>query len=172
MTAASGNTVIAGTLGVTGAFESTGVATLADASVTKTTAAPGADAQIANKKYVDDNDTPLSVYTAQDSESNAMAATIGGTTHAYEAQTDGLVYVYARGTANEHVSIYVHTSSDAAGAGTLIQHSDAADLNHKLCISAAVAAGEFFEVTSNCSVAVPVILWKSLGTLSKPIDRN
>jgi hypothetical protein len=46
--AASGNTLVAGT------FESTGVTTLADASVTKTTAAPGADAQIANKKYVDD----------------------------------------------------------------------------------------------------------------------
>ncbi len=50
----TGNTSIAGTLDVTGAFESTGIATLADASVTKTTAAPGADAQIANKKYVDD----------------------------------------------------------------------------------------------------------------------
>lgn len=45
---ATGNTLVGGT------FESVGVATLADASVTKTTAAPGADAQIANKKYVDD----------------------------------------------------------------------------------------------------------------------
>lgn len=46
--AATGNALVAGT------FESTGVATLADASVTKTTAAPSADAQISNKKYVDD----------------------------------------------------------------------------------------------------------------------
>jgi hypothetical protein len=49
--AATGNTLVAG------AFESTGVATLADASATKTTAAPGADAQIANKKYIDDQIT-------------------------------------------------------------------------------------------------------------------
>jgi len=48
---ATGNTSIAGT------FESTGIATLADASVTKTTGAPTADAQIANKKYVDDQIT-------------------------------------------------------------------------------------------------------------------
>lgn len=53
--AASGNTSVAGTLDVTGAFESTGVATLADASLLKTSAAPTTDAMIANKKYVDDN---------------------------------------------------------------------------------------------------------------------
>ena len=45
----SGNAVITGTLGVTG------IATLADASVLASSAAPTADAQIANKKYVDDS---------------------------------------------------------------------------------------------------------------------
>jgi len=45
---ATGNTVIAGTLGVTG------VATLGDTSALATSGAPTADAQIANKKYVDD----------------------------------------------------------------------------------------------------------------------
>ena len=48
VTAASGNTTIAGTLGVTG------VATLGDTSALATSGAPAADAQIANKKYVDD----------------------------------------------------------------------------------------------------------------------
>lgn len=48
---ATGNTVIAGTLGVTG------VATLGDTSALATSGAPAADAQIANKKYVDDNTT-------------------------------------------------------------------------------------------------------------------
>ena len=38
----------------TGAFESVGVATLADGSLLKTSAAPTTDAMIANKKYVDD----------------------------------------------------------------------------------------------------------------------
>ena len=37
-----------------GTFESTGIATLADASLLKTSAAPTTDAMIANKKYVDD----------------------------------------------------------------------------------------------------------------------
>lgn len=46
---ATGNTVIAGTL------TQQGVATLADTSALATSGAPAADAQIANKKYVDDN---------------------------------------------------------------------------------------------------------------------
>lgn len=49
--AATGNVVVAGTLSVTG------VATLGDTSALATSGAPAADAQIANKKYVDDQDT-------------------------------------------------------------------------------------------------------------------
>lgn len=45
---ATGNTSVAGTLGVTG------IATLGDASKMATSAAPTADAELANKKYVDD----------------------------------------------------------------------------------------------------------------------
>lgn len=45
---ATGNTIIAGTLGVTG------VATIGDGSLLATSAAPSTDAMIANKKYVDD----------------------------------------------------------------------------------------------------------------------
>jgi hypothetical protein len=48
---ATGNTVIAGTL------TQQGVATLADTSAMASDAAPAADAQIANKKYVDDQNT-------------------------------------------------------------------------------------------------------------------
>lgn len=48
---ATGNTLVAGT------FTSTGVATLADTSALATSGAPAADAQIANKKYVDDQIT-------------------------------------------------------------------------------------------------------------------
>ena len=44
----TGNTLVAGT------FTSSGVATLADASTLATSAAPTADAEIANKKFVDD----------------------------------------------------------------------------------------------------------------------
>ena len=51
---ADGDIVMSQDLLVAGTFESTGVATLADASLLKTSAAPTADAMIANKKYVDD----------------------------------------------------------------------------------------------------------------------
>lgn len=50
VTAANGNTAVAGTLGVTG------IATVGDKSKNATSAAPDADAQLANKKYVDDQD--------------------------------------------------------------------------------------------------------------------
>ena len=49
--AATGNTAIAGTLGVTG------IATVGDGSKNATSAAPDADAELANKKYVDDQNT-------------------------------------------------------------------------------------------------------------------
>ena len=42
-------------IGVTGTFTTSGIATLADASTLASSAAPTADAQIANKKYVDDS---------------------------------------------------------------------------------------------------------------------
>ncbi|MFA5382055.1 MAG: hypothetical protein WC356_02735 [Candidatus Micrarchaeia archaeon] len=46
--ASTGDTLVAGTLGVTG------IATLADGSKNATSAAPDADAELTNKKYVDD----------------------------------------------------------------------------------------------------------------------
>ena len=61
----TGNTLVAGTLDVTGATEVTGVATLGDGSLLKTSAAPSTDAMIANKKYVDDN-VGSSNYTPND----------------------------------------------------------------------------------------------------------
>ena len=72
VTAASGNTMVAGTLDVTGAFESTGVATLADASLTKTSAAPTTDAMIANKKYVDDQIAAIQDPTYSGGESHTF----------------------------------------------------------------------------------------------------
>ena len=66
---ATGNTVVAGTLGVTG------VATLGDTSALATSGAPAADAQIANKKYVDDQDTAITDPTYSGGESHSF---IGG----------------------------------------------------------------------------------------------
>ena len=77
---ATGNTVIVGTLGVTG------VATLGDSSQMATSAAPTADADIANKKYVDDNaggfgaDVTKSVFIPAQSLNDAtvVGAWVGG----------------------------------------------------------------------------------------------
>ena len=52
------NRQFAGNIIVDGTLTSTGVATLADASELATSGAPAADAQLANKKYVDDQWTP------------------------------------------------------------------------------------------------------------------
>jgi len=52
--AATGNTAIAGLATIGGTLGVTGVATLGDTSKLATSAAPAADAQLANKKYVDD----------------------------------------------------------------------------------------------------------------------
>jgi len=64
---ATGNVSVGGTL------ESVGVATLADTSVTKTTAAPAADAQIANKLYVDNAIGQSSKATGTSDISNTSA---------------------------------------------------------------------------------------------------
>lgn len=67
--AATGNTVVAGT------FTSAGVATLSDSSQMATSAAPTADADLANKKYIDD--TYLSGQTVQVVNTQVNAKTTG-----------------------------------------------------------------------------------------------
>ncbi len=95
VTAASGNTLVAGTLDVTEATELIGIATIADASVTKTTAAPTTDAMIANKKYVDDNKHQFGVWNDRDNDGSADVVASNTT---YEAITDGIVTCGATGT--------------------------------------------------------------------------
>jgi len=165
--AATGNVVAAGTLGVTG------VATLGDTSALATSAAPAADAQIANKKYVDDqiaaiiaSDVTMSAYTNEDSESNAMLKS-----HAYLAATGGSVSVYVANQNSKILRGYVGSTDDPAGAGDLIQISEDAEGSQYTCFSFLVAEGEYFEVTYD-GTNTPVIRWKSFGTLSKPVDQD
>jgi len=162
---ATGNTSVGGTL------ESVGVATLADTSVTKTTAAPTADAQIANKKYVDDqiaayiaSEVTLSAYTSEDSETNAMLKS-----HTYLAATDGFVSVYGTCNTNQTIKCYVGATNNPEGAGTLIQSVEGAGGDQPMSGFFAVADGEYFEIIAT---SVMTILWKSIGILSKPIDQD
>jgi len=160
----TGNTAVAGTLGVTG------VATLGDTSALATSGAPTADAQIANKKYVDDQiDTRKLVQGISnlDSESNAM---LPG--HAYLAQVDGFVSAEAYVYLSEYLRGYIHSTNDPAGAGTRVgrQETTASGFAKWVTIYFAVPAGWYFEITSNGDNVA--IRWQSKGSDSKPIDQD
>lgn len=143
-----------------------------DGAAQTTSAAPGADAELANKKYVDDQiiaKVVLSAYTNQDSESNAMLKA-----HAYKAATDGQVTAYVQATAiNQNLAGYVGLTNNPVGAGDLIQKvSSVSSFGVGLfAISFLVAKDEYFEITTASSNAV-TIRWKSSGTLSKPVDQD
>lgn len=164
---ATGNTIVAGTLGVTG------VATLGDTSALATSGAPAADAQIVNKKYVDDqiaayiaSEVTLSAYTDEDSESNTMLKS-----HAYLAATDGCAYAYVTNENTKFLRGYVGATDDPVGAGDMIDQSYSITGSARAGVAMEVAEGEYFEVTYDGS-NTPVIRWKSRGTLSKPVDQD
>jgi len=157
---ATGNTVIAGTLGVTG------VATLGDSSQMATSAAPTADADLANKKYADDitkGDSP----TANDSESNAMLVA-----HAYLAQTSGFVNAYQ--DSSQDLFGFVGDTDDPAGAGLQVTQvsGSAATGPIRDTIMMFVPNGKYFEVTRS-GADTPQIIWTPLVTGGgAPIDQD
>lgn len=110
----------------------------------------------------------LSEYTSEDSESNAFLKS-----HAYKAVGPGTVYASVMlTTGNNNLIVYVGTTSNPAGEGLAIQKCSltVAASNEWRCVTAKVAKGEYFEITS--SSGTPAIKWKSFGTLKKPIDFN
>jgi len=163
----TGNATIGGTLGVTG------VATVAKGSLLASSDAPTTDAMIANKKYVDDQISAalasyvtLSAPTNEDSEGNALLKS-----HAYLAATDGEVSAFVQMTIASHaLRGYVGNTNDPAGAGTKMQEQDMGNTVYHNSIFLTVAKGEYFEITA--SSGTPTILWRSRGTLSKPIDQD
>ena len=112
----------------------------------------------------------LSVYTYNDSESNAMLKA-----HAYRAVTDGIVSAYSLDSgAYKILTAYVGGSSDPVGAGVIIfsATSSGSGSNNRVGISGVlVAKDEYFEITYS-GVDALVIRWKSFGTLEEPIDYN
>ena len=134
--------------------------------------APASDAAIANKKYVDDQiaaellaSIQFSAYCSDDSESNAMLKA-----HAYKAATAGFVTAYISLTTGQTLKGYVGDTNDPEGAGWLVQ-SLSAPGNATYAITMYVGKDEYFEVTTTSSGAV-TMRWKSVGTLSKPIDQD
>ncbi|NVM22102.1 MAG: hypothetical protein HWN68_10030 [Desulfobacterales bacterium] len=142
--------------------------TLPDSSEMASNAAPTEDEGIANKKYVDDNiasEVTASAYTTEDSDANTMLKS-----HAYKAATDGWVFAYDTGLDNGNsLKVYVGSTDDPVGAGDLIQQFDSFHTDQAMSVCAFVAENEYFEVTSD---KTPTIRWKSVGTLSKPVDQD
>lgn len=164
-----------GTQSVGGAKTFTTACTLQNSSQMSSSAAPTSDADIANKKYIDDqiaayiaSKVTLSAYTIQDSESDTMLES-----HAYLAATDGVVYAVNVDLDNgEAISVFVGTTNNPSGAGSLIQIQESAATATAMSVTAKVAKDEYFEIIDSGTGAAPIILWKSMGTLSKPIDQD
>jgi len=159
-----------GTQTIAGAKTFSDIATLADSSQLATSAAPTSDADITNKKYVDDQIAANASALYQgvsnlDSEGNAMRKA-----HAYLAQVDGYVSAKSSIDDNEHLLGYIDDTNDPAGAGTVIQDEEADDQTSTKSIYFAVPAGWYFEIITDAVVAT--ILWQSIGTDSKPIDQD
>ncbi len=168
---ATGNTVIAGTLGVTG------VATVAKGSLSASTDAPTTDAMLANKKYIDDQITAMlaasvsvgATTTVDDDEATMLAA------HAYLCNQDGAVEVVITegNSASLEVICYDDTDSNPASGGNIraryktIAYGQTGAIK---TLSFKMASGRYFEVTaSNATVA---IRWVPSGTLVKCTDQD
>jgi hypothetical protein len=124
-----------------------------DGAAQTTSAAPDADAELANKKYVDDSvkgDSP----TGNDSESNAMLQA-----HAYLTQTSGFVSAYQNAEATGHAKGYIGTTTDPEGAGTLIVQSKIT-AGGAPCIYMFIPDGKYFEVTHTGTLTA--ITWTPL----------
>ena len=138
-----------------------------DGAAQTTSAAPGADAELVNKKYTDDH-AVFGAYTREDDDTANMVQD-----HAYLANQDGNVTAYAiTGTANgDTLRAFIGASSDPAGAGDLIQAQSAAGTSFGVAVSMPVANGKYFEITLTGS-ATAIIRWHPVGTLIKPTDQN
>ena len=163
----TGNTLVAGTLDVTG------VATIADASKLTTAAAPTDPCDIANMAYVDAAiaaaivaSVDFSEYTTEDDDTETLAKD-----HDYLATSDGFVYAYGTDLdTNATLYGWLHTAAGAKANGFIAAGINSAALNKKGGICFAVANGEYFEIESNESAVI--VYWRSIGTLSKPTDQE
>lgn len=173
VTASSGNTIVEGTLDVHGNIDPTTYETsnggFLDEDAMGSNAANKVASQQSIKAYIDAQIAAyvtLSAYTDEDSESNAMLKS-----HAYKAATDGWVTAYSLlSDSGEAMILYVGSTDDPVGAGDIIQAQESAAANNEISVGGFVAKDEYFEITNDN--ADTTILWKSMGTLSKPVDNN
>lgn len=169
--AASSNATVGGTLDVSGNIDPTTYETtnggFLDEDAMGSDAADKVASQQSIKAYVD-TQIAFSVYTNEDSDTNAMLKD-----HAYLAATDGFVNVMCMlSEVTDELKGYVGATDDPAGAGTQIcRQMTGSTANAAVTITLHVAAGEYFEIVV-VSASTPTIYWKSRGTLSKPVDQD
>jgi len=115
----------------------------------------------------------LSAYTDEDSNTDAMLVT-----HAYLAATDGWVSAYTGlFTQQGLITLYVETAtqygidSDPTAGGDIIEKEAGSEIGQWRSVSAFVAKGEYFEIRTTYA-GTATIRWKSIGTLSKPVDQD
>lgn len=139
------------------------VTTVPDTSALATSAAPAADAQIANKKYVDDI-AAFSARTANDYTSVTMVKS-----NVYSAMTDGFVHAsYNSASSGDQIIGYVDdVVTDPEGSGEIMDASVANQGSRYIGVSFEVKSGEYFEITAT---GTPNIYWRSRGALVAPYN--
>ena len=136
----AGDGTIAGNAAVTGTLGVTGIATLGDQSGLASSAAPTADAQIANKKYVDDQ------IAAAVPDDNAFGSwTSKNNNIVYQAVSDGFVCAY--GAAPSTVRGYTD-SSNPPGTQRLLSASGTSAQS----ITMPVKKNDYWKVTGASTV--------------------
>lgn len=160
VTAASGNTLVAGTFDVTGntvlagTLGVTGVATLGDGSLATTQAEDDNSTQIATTAYTD-RQASFSAMTSEDADTDALAEGV-----TYTATSDGFITAQARIT-NSGGNIFLTVD------GVVVQNFNADGNGSENSVFGAVASGETFLISLSASTN-KVFRWRSVGTLSKP----
>lgn len=117
------------------------------------------------KKYVD-TQLGFSAYTTEDSEPTDMLKN-----QVYLAATAGFVTALLALDAGKYLRGYVDTDSSPVDAANLIQETHPTGAAEVNCIMFPVAKGEYFIISTDDASSV-AIRWKSVGTLSKPIDQT
>ncbi len=130
VTAANGNTAIAGTLGVTG------VATLAKGSLLASSDAPTSAAMISNKKYVDD--TALSFGTRATGTVANDTATV--------AATHIFVTIYANIAAINKTMVLYKCDSDGGNALTIDRVSTTVANSQEMSVHGCINKGDYWKV--------------------------
>ena len=146
------------------------VVTLVNDVVTNTQSASDNSTKLATTAYADTQvaTRAFGEFTTDDDTPTAMLVD-----HAYLANQDGTVTVNMISTesGSTFISGYIGTTTDPAGAGTLIVWSGTFDNGGVASITFPVASGKYFEITSNKTPTIN-ILWHPIGVLVKPTDQD